>query len=188
MGDPHEISLPDHHRWLRVADAAWEDPLDPSFADQAGGRWNSPGDGPTLYLCESIGAARAQIVRLLAPTSIDPDDLALDAPFILVTADLPARQRVADASTDLGLRALGLPRTYPVRRSGRRVPWADCRRAARAVRRGGLRGVLARSGVRPGMAAAERELAWFPARGARARSVGKALAFRDWFPDLNQMT
>lgn len=93
-----------------------------------------------------------------------------------MTATLPARQRVADATTDTGLVALGLPRTYPRRARAGQVPWRDCRRAARAVRSEGLRGVLARSAALEG----GRELAWFPARGAHATTLGEPLPFAAW--------
>ena len=172
----HRVTLEEGRRWLRVADAAWEDPLDPTYADRAGGRWNAPGDGPTLYLNADAATARAQIARLLDGTAIDPEDLRDDAPYVLVEATLPARQRVADATTDTGLVALGLPRTYPRRPRAGSVPWRDCRRAARAVRAEGLRGVLARSAVLTG----GQELAWFPARGARATAVGAPLPFALW--------
>lgn len=174
--EAHRITLEDGHRWLRVADAAWEDPLDASYADRAGGRWNAPGDGPTLYLNADLATARAQIARMLEGTAIDPEDLRDDAPYVLVAAVLPSRQRVADATTDTGLVALGLPRTYPRRARSGPVPWRDCRRAARAVRAEGLRGVLARSAARDG----GRELAWFPARGARATAQGEPLPFAAW--------
>jgi hypothetical protein len=175
---PHRITLDDGHRWLRVADAAWPDPLDPSYADTAGGRWNAPGDGPTLYLNADVDTARAQIARLLEGTAIDAEDLRDDAPFVLVAATLPPRQRVADAESDTGLAALGLPRTYPARPRGGEVPWAACRRAARDVRAAGLRGVLARSAATPD--GAGRELAWFPARGAAATPVGAAQPYGTW--------
>ena len=55
----------------------------------------------------------------------------------------PTRRR------DVGLVALGLPRTYPQRARGGAVGWTTCRRAARAVRAAGLRGVLARSAATP---------------------------------------
>jgi len=175
---PHRTTLPEGHRWLRVADAAWSDPLDPGYADGAGGRWNAPGDGPTLYLNADLDTARAQISRLLEGTSIDVEDLRDDAPYVLVTATLPPRQRVAEATTDTGLAALGLPRTYPRRPRGGEVPWSACRRAARDVRAAGLRGVLVRSAATPD--GTGRELAWFPARGASAAQGGAAQPFAAW--------
>jgi hypothetical protein len=174
----HRTTLAEGHRWLRIADESWEDPLDPTYADIAGGRWNSPGDGPTLYLNADEATARAQIARLLEGTSVDPADLRDDAPYVMVRATLPARQRVADATTDTGLVALGLPRSYPRRARGGLVPWATCRRAARVVRAEGLRGVLARSAATRDDVG--RELAWFPARGARASAVGEPVPFARW--------
>ena len=176
--DPHGTTLPATRRWWRVADAAWDDPLDPGWADRTGGRWNTPGDGPTLYLSADLATARAQIPRMLEGGAIDPEDLRDDAPFVLVPVALPSRQRVADATTDTGLVALGLPRTYPRRPRGGEVPWAECRRAARAVRAAGLRGVSARSAAIPD--GSGRELAWFPASGARARAAGPTLGFAEW--------
>jgi RES domain-containing protein len=162
--------------WFRVADASWADPLDPTHADEHGGRWNAPGDGPTLYLNADRETARAQVPRMLRGTAIDVEDLRDDAPFVLIPVHLPARQRVADATTDVGLVALGLPRTYPVRRDGTEVGWSACRRAASVVRRAALRGVLARSAALTD----GRELAWFPARAARARAAGPAEPFARW--------
>jgi RES domain-containing protein len=173
--DPHALTLGEQV-WYRVADSAWTDPLDPTYADRAGGRWNAPGDGPTLYLNADRETARAQIPRMLRGTAIDVEDLRDDAPFVLVPVRLPARQRVADATTDTGLTALGLPRSYPARRDGTEVPWSVCRRSAAVVRRARLRGVLARSAALPD----GRELAWFPARTARATSAGATEAFATW--------
>ena len=175
---PHVVTLPAERVWWRVADASWADPLDAGYADQHGGRWNSPGDGATLYLNADVDTARAQIPRLLLGTPIDPEDLRDDAPFVLVPALLPSRQRVADAASDTGLTALALPRTYPRRARGGEVPWSMCRSAARAVRAAGLRGVLARSAATSD--GSGRELAWFPARGARARPAGDVLPFARW--------
>jgi RES domain len=171
-------TLPEGHEWLRVADQSWSDPLDASYADREGGRWNAPGDGPTLYLNADLDTARAQVRRLLAGTPIDPEDLRDDAPYVLVRAVLPTHQRVADATHDTGLAALRLPRTYPLRARGGEVAWSECRRAARAVRAEGLRGVLARSAATPD--GSGRELAWFPSRQARARSVGDPWPFVRW--------
>jgi hypothetical protein len=175
---PHPVALPDGHRWWRVADSTWDDPLDATWADRVGGRWNAPGDGPTLYLNADLDTARAQLPRLLADTPIDPEDLRDDAPFTLVPVPRPARQRVADATTDTGLTALGLPRTYPDRPRGGEVTRALCRRAGRSARAVGLRGVLARSAATAD--GTGRELAWFPARGAHARVDGPVLGFGTW--------
>ncbi|MBI1376058.1 MAG: RES domain-containing protein [Frankiales bacterium] len=175
---PIATPLADGASWWRVADASWDDPLDPTWAGRVGGRWNAPGAGPTLYLNEDVRTARAQLPRLLVGTAIDVEDLRDDAPYVLVEVTLPGRQRVADAVSDTGLASLGLPRTYPRRRDGRYVPWRPCQTAGRAVREAGLRGVHARSAATPD--GSGRELAWFPARGATAHSRGAALPFAAW--------
>ena len=175
---PHAVALPRDHRWWRVADLAWSDPLDPTWADRVGGRWNAPGDGPTLYLNADLDTAWAQLPRLLAGTSIDVEDLRDDAPYVVVPVRLPDRQRVADATSDTGLGALGLPRSYPRGRSGGEVSWRSCRRAAAEVRAARLRGVLARSAATAD--GSGRELAWFPARGAVATADGLPHRLGDW--------
>ncbi len=70
---------PNGHRWLRVCRPAWDDPFDTASSQAAGGRWNPPGSWPTLYLNRDVATARAQIIRLLDGTPVDPDDLADDA-------------------------------------------------------------------------------------------------------------
>ena len=178
---PHVVTLDASEVWWRVADAAWADPVDATWADRAGGRWNTPGDGATLYLNADLATARAQIPRLLEGTAIDVEDLRDDAPFVAVPVRLPSRQRVADATTDVGLAALGLPRTYPRKPRGGEVGWPVCRRAARAVRAAHLRGVLARSAATPD--GSGRELAWFPGQPVHAYVAGGSLGFAAWRHD-----
>ena len=178
MIDPIAERLPDTASWLRVADPAWEDPLDPSFAGIHGGRWNPPRSFPVLYLNEDLATARAQIVRMLEGSPVDPEDL--DAPYVLITVRLPARQVVADAVTEEGLDRLGLPPTYPRDDTGGTVPRERCRPIGAAVKLAGLRGVHARSAATPG--GSGRELAWFPARpSSRARRVSPDRPFADWW-------
>ncbi len=177
LANPHGTRLVDDAIWLRVAHRDWTDPLSPDYANDHGGRWNRPGDGPTLYLNGDETTARAQIRRLLEGTPIDYEDLSDDAPFVLISARLPHRQQVADATTDLGLAALGLPTTYPKRPRGGEVPWLTCQRAGRIVRSAHLRGVLARSAVEDTDGT---ELAWFPAARAVAVEVGRRRGFRQW--------
>ncbi len=44
--------------YLRVADPGWADPLDSSFAQRLGGRWNAPDAHATLYLNADPGLVR----------------------------------------------------------------------------------------------------------------------------------
>lgn len=175
--NPIVETLRDGHHWLRVADPSWADPLDPRFAQERGGRWNPPDSYPTLYLSEDMATARAQITALLAGSPVEPDDL--DTGFDLVVAGLPRTQEVADAITERGLGALGLPETYPRHQNGRPIRHETCRPIGAAVFANGLRGVHARSAATED--GSGRELAWFPARESSRAALLDRLHFRDWW-------
>ena len=178
MIEPRPERLVDGRPWFRVADERWDDPLDPSFAQQHGGRWNPPDSFPALYLNEDVATARAQISRMLSGWPADPEDL--DAPFVLVTAALPRNQTVADAVTDEGLERLVLPTTYPLDATGAKILHSACRPIGAAVKLSGLRGVHARSAATPD--GSGRELAWFPARASsKARRIAPDRPFADWW-------
>jgi len=163
------VELPDGRVWLRVADPAWDDPLDPVPPGLSGGRWNAPGAYPTLYFSADPLTARAQLERLLADAPVDVEDLEDDA-YVLVAARLPRDQRCADATDPRGLKALRLPLAYPLDDRGEPVPHAPCQRAGRRVHEADLRGVWARSAA--SAHPERRELAWFPAAArSRARPV-----------------
>jgi RES domain-containing protein len=163
------VSLPPRRVWLRVADADWVDPLDPSYAATHGGRWNPPGSFPTLYLNADVATARAQLEHLLAGSPVRPEDLD-DEAYVLVAAELPLRQTAADAVTVTGLTGLGLPATYPLDGRGVEVAHAVCQRVGVRIQDRGVRGVLCRSACTPD--GSGRELAWFPADArSRARPV-----------------
>jgi hypothetical protein len=162
--------LPDGHVWLRIADAGWSDPLDPSFAAVHGGRWNPPGSHPTLYLNEDRTTARLNLRGFIDGWPYEPEDLRDDTGPVLVHATLPVDQRVVDAHSRRGLEALALPATYPLDGTGRLVGHGTCQPIGLAAKQAGLRGVRARSARAP--EGAGRELAWFPAtRRSRARLV-----------------
>ncbi len=84
-----------------------------------------------------------------------------DHSYVLVAAFLPRGQIVADAVTDAGLTALGLPASYPRAAGGREVGHEICQRVGRAVRGQHLRGIWCRSASTAD--GRGRELAWFPA-------------------------
>ncbi len=179
MIDPLPVELPNGASWYRVADASWDDPLDPSFAQHQGGRWNPPDSFPTLYLNGDLQTARAQIERMLDGYPVDPEDL--DAPYVLVTVALPRGQTVADAISGEGLGRLGLPATYPMAGTAL-VPHSACQPIGVAVRLAGLRGVHARSAATTD--GSGREFAWFPARpSSKARRVVDDRPFTDWWYD-----
>lgn len=171
--------LPDGHRWLRVADPAWADPLDPAYAGRAGGRWNPPDSFPVLYLNEDVVTARINLQLFLGAMPYGPEDLRDDNGPIAVEAVLPRRQRVADVHTPAGVRAAGLPPGYPLDRRRRPVSHRTCQRVGATAYAAGLRGVRARSAQ--AVYGAGRELAWFPATPrSRARAVA-VHRFEAWF-------
>ena len=179
MINPLPVELPDGASWYRVADASWDDPLDPSFAQQHGGRWNPPGSFPTLYVNGNLPTARAQIERMLDGYPVEPEDL--DARYMLITVALPRSQTVADAVSDEGLERLGLPTTYPMAKTAV-LPHSVCQPVGAAVRLAGLRGVHARSAATADGSGSE--LAWFPARpSSKARRVVDDRPFTDWWYD-----
>jgi hypothetical protein len=171
--------LSDSHIWLRLADPAWDDPLDPSFAAARGGRWNPPDSFPTLYLNEDRTTARINLRAFITGWPYEPEDLADDAGPVLVAARLPRRQRVADCHSREGVRATGLPATYPLDDRSELVGHERCQPIGQAAKNARLRGVRYRSAREPD--GAGRELAWFPATArSRARLVGRE-AFTDWY-------
>ena len=171
--------LPERHVWWRVADPGWTNPLDASFAARRGGRWNPPDSFPVLYLNEDRATARLNLLAFIADWPYEPEDLRDDTGPTLVGCALPSRQVVCDAHTAPGLRAAGLPATYPLDEAGGIVPHARCQPIGAQARAARLRGVRARSAR--SLAGAGRELAWFPA-GVRsvARRVA-TLAFSAWY-------
>lgn len=171
--------LADGHRWHRICEAGWVDPLDDSFAAVRGGRWNPPGSWRTLYLNEDVVTARLNLERFIAGWPYEPEDLDDRHGPHLAVATLPRRQRAADVHTPDGVTAVGLPATYPLDADGALVPHEPCQRVGAEVRAAGLRGVRSRSAQAPH--GAGRELAWFPATArSRARLVERR-PFTDWF-------
>ncbi len=178
MIDPVVARVLDGHRWLRVADETWDDPLDPSFAQSHGGRWNPANSHATLYLNEDIDTARAQIHSMLAGSPVRAEDL--DEGYVLVTATLPSPQDAADGITNAGLQSLGLPETYPSDKFDDVISHDVCQPIGADVEALGLRGVHARSAATP--KGSGRELAWFPARSSsKATPVGEPIPFSEWW-------
>lgn len=174
-----EEDLADGHHWLRVADPSWKNALDPTFAGEAGGRWNAPRSFPVLYLNEDLVTARVNMRRFLDNKPYRPEELRDDSAPLLVEALLPKAQQVADVHSPAGVRQVGLPASYPLDEGGRPVGHEMCREVGQLVHDAGLHGVRCRSAQAP--YGAGRELAWFPrSRRARARR-GRTQPFSKWF-------
>lgn len=172
-------ALPDRHEWYRICDADRDDPLEPSFAVQRGGRWNPPGSWPTLYLNEDVVTARLNLDTFIAEWPYEPEDLVGYTGPHLAVATLPRRQQVADLHTPDGIAAAGLPPSYPLDGAGHLVPHASCQPIGTAAHELGLRGTRCRSAQTPH--GAGREVAWFPATRRSRAHLRQRLPFTDWF-------
>lgn len=158
----------------RVADPAWEHPLDGSHAGRRGGRWNPPGSFGVVYLNRDVATARRNVDRLLAGQPYGPEDLDPDEAYMLVEAEVPDT-RYLDVVTDAGCVACGLPGSYPHDAGGAVVDHATCQPLGVAAHAAGLPGVACRSAA-PGAAPKDEELACFTAvKELRRRSFG------DWY-------
>ena len=171
--------LPDGHQWWRIARADWQDPLDPTYARDHGGRWNPPGSFPVLYANEDQATARANLRRFIAGWPYEPEDLRDDTGPVLVGAVLPRRQRVAEVHTPAGLGAVGLPGSYPLDEAGRLIAHDRCQPIGAAAKERGLRGVRCLSASAP--FGAGRELAWFPATARSRAQLVARLPYSRWF-------
>ena len=171
--------IPDDHSWWRIAKRTWDDPLDPGYAQRQGRRWNPPASFPTLYLNEDMVTARLNLRSFIVDEPYEPEELREDNGPVLVECTLPRGQVVCDMHTPEGVRAAGMPVTYPLDRNGDVVGHERCWPIGERAKDQGLDGVRARSAQsRDG---AGRELAWFP---ASVRSVARrvaTLAFPVWF-------
>ena len=171
--------LPDAHRWWRIAKSEWPDPLDTSYAEEQGGRWNPPRSFPVLYLNEDLVTARLNLRRFIADWPYKVEELRDDTGPILVGCSLPRRQVVCDVYSQAGVRAVGLPDTYPYQGDGTRVSHARCQPIGVLVKAARLRGVRTRSAQ--SQDGAGRELAWFPASVRSVAHQVTTLAFMAWF-------
>lgn len=167
------------HVWLRIADPTWSDPLDPSFAQTRGGRWNPPDSYPTLYLNEDLVTARLNLRGWSQQWPWEPEDLRTENAPVLIHARLPRDQHVADAHTPAGIAALTLPSSYPLDRTGDLVDHPTCQAIGSQVHGHTIRGIRCRSAQTPH--GAGRELAWFPATSRSRATLVKQQRFADWY-------
>ena len=168
--------LPDDHSWWGIADPSWADPLDPSYAQRRGGRWNQPESFPTLYLNDDKATARSNLRRFIDGWPYEPEELREDNGPILVECVLPRRQAVFGME---GVGAAGMPYTCSFLEDDAVDGHDRCQPIARRPRHPGPRGVRARW-ARSG-AGAGWEIACGP---GSVRSVLRRKAtspFRLWF-------
>jgi RES domain-containing protein len=165
--------------YFRIADPGWADPLDASYSQARGGRWNPPGRFPVLYLNRDRRTSRANLQRKFAGRPYGPEMLdPAQAPVLIET--VVDRADFVDAVTDEGCIDLGLPVTYPLDEKGNEVGWDRCRRIGREAWEAGEAGIACRSAATPDRTG--EELALFPRAGRPAPSVVRRFAFNEWFP------
>ena len=130
--------------YCRVADPAWQNPLDSSYALRSGGRWNSPGSFPVVYLNRDLRMARANVARKFRGLPYGPELLRSEEAPILIEASVPDSEYV-DILTDGGCADVGLPVTYPKRPDGSEVNWTECQAIGQEAWTRGCQGIACRS-------------------------------------------
>lgn len=148
--------------YCRVADQDWVNPLERSYSRERGGRWNPPHSFGVVYLNDSVRLARAQVRGKLGRRGIEPEDLLPSAAPLLVGVGVPDDEYV-DLVTARGLKAAGLPVSYPRDLTGALVGHADCQPIGVRARRDGHPGIACRPALARAPAGAE-ELAYFGRR------------------------
>ena len=161
----------------RVCDPAWRDPLETTYSKRNGGRWNVAGSFGALYLNATIEVAAANARRNFEGEIATLYDLLPDQRPDLVVVAVSNGSFVDVVSAD-GLRALRLPKSYPVGVSHER-----CRRiAARAYDVPSIDGVACRSNAEATTeTVVGEELAVFD-RSLRIVRRRRRLPFSRWYP------
>ncbi len=130
--------------YFRLAEPDWIDPLDTSYSQRTGGRWNPPGAFAVLYLNDGVPTSRLQVLHKLVGLPYGPEDLEPSEQHDLVTVEVATLTHLDCISND-GLAAVALPESYPRHRNGRRVTHATCQPIGGRAFERRLAGVACRS-------------------------------------------
>jgi RES domain-containing protein len=163
--------------YLRVADPEWQDPLDGTYSMRGGKRWNPQGSFPVVYLSATVEVARANCDDWFVGQPYGPLDVEPERAPVLVETNVPDDE-YADALTNAGCTALGLPTTYPFDSSGVEVPWSVCQPIGQRLWDAAERGIACRSAALPRGAAGE-ELAYF--QGGDRLPTLRVRPLREWY-------
>jgi RES domain len=163
--------------YLRVADPSWRNPLSGEYARGRGGRWNSPGAFPVVYLNASLRLARALVRSRLESRGIRPEDVLPEAGPVLVHTTIPEDDYV-NVVTEAGLRSIGLPASYPLDGRGRIVPHRVCQPIGQLAWSDGERGIACRRATLDAPGCGDEELAYFD---RQPLIVDEVQSFADWF-------
>lgn len=165
----------------RVAEIAWENPMDGAPGKATGGRWNSPGSFPVVYLNRTVKLARLYVAQKLRDQPYGPEDIDPETGDVLATVNLSPHDYV-DVISDQGCLAVGLPVSYPIDESGRLTPHKVCQPIGDEAWQANERGIACRSAT-AGAAADDEELAWF--QRDHTLTAERVLSFTNWFFGLD---
>lgn len=163
----------------RLADPTWTDSLDTSHSKHRGGRWNPPGSFGVLYLNRDLKVARLQVQHRLRDQPYGVEDLDEWEQHDLIQVEVSPRAWL-DCATRPGLRAVGLPATYPLQADGRPVEHQECRPVGQAGFDAGRPGVACSSAA-GGAVKTDEELGIFDRGRALGVELGRRLPFAEWF-------
>jgi RES domain-containing protein len=163
----------------RLAEPDWADPLDTSYSQQDGGRWNPPGSFGVLYLNRDLRMARLQVLHKLSGHPYGVEDLDDAEQHDLVDVEVSDREWL-DCVTAEGLESVGLPATYPRHRNGRPVRHTTCHPVGQAAFDDEQPGIACRSAA-TGASPTDEELAVFDRDVGANVQMTERHAFADWF-------
>jgi RES domain len=162
----------------RLADPSWADPLDTGYSKQRGGRWNPPGSFGVLYLNRDLRMARLQVQHKLRRHPYGVEDLEESEQHDLVAVEVAERDWL-DCLTGSGIKAVGLPATYPRHANGRPVRHETCRPIGQAAFDDDYPGIACRSAAAD-VTSRDEELAVFDRAAAAVRMTDRR-PFVEWF-------
>jgi RES domain-containing protein len=172
--------------YYRVADPAWDDPLDGNYSMRFGARWNAPASFPVTYLNADLDTARANARQLLtvglAGQPFTVEDIDPSERPVLVSTVVPDG-RYLDVVTASGCQANGLPTTYPADDTGGIVDWTVCQSVGQRTWDAGIPGIACRSAA-PGAPLHGEELGWFDRHEVTLEST-ETRRFDDWYGPID---
>jgi hypothetical protein len=130
-----------------------------------------------VYLNASLELARALIRRRLESRGIRPEDVLPEAGPVLVHTTVPV-DYYGNAVTDTGLRAVGLPASYPLDERRRVVSHRVCQPIGQRAWSAGERGIACRSATPDAPPQGGEELAYFD---RQPLTVDEIQSYSEWF-------
>ncbi len=168
--------------YYRVADPAWEDPLDGSYSMRFGARWNAVGSFPVIYLNADRGTARANarhfLTEKLRGQPFAAEDLERSELPVLISLDVSDR-RYLDVVTREAIVLNGLPPTYPADGMGNIIPWDVCQPVGQKAWDEELPGIACRSAAAHAPSDGV-ELAWFDRHEVELQAK-QTQSFEEWY-------